>query len=762
MLVPRNQLQPLAVGSTLLHFLSHDACVEQAQAAVQQWSAKLAELLCLRRGLVGQRSLLEPGAAPDPSLLRLQELGVAMRKLQEEQDCLKQRYVAARGLTSPFGPVLTVASTAPVLAATTATPALTVRAAAASTSTAAAPSLPPSHNAGAAESCSAPAAAPAVAPAAQPATAAAAAAATTLAHPPSVQEAQQQLEQATAPLPRASASRSPASSSSECCEAAQVASSSMDGMTDTPKPPLGARVLVHWSATEAYSGRVISTVQELDGYRFFVQYDADAKPIGHFVPRSITGYRDALRVFVLPPKDEVLKLQCKIGGLRLTSPAKGEACMHLSCCNFEELTQWVRRHNACPVQGCSFSSQMRGTKSIERDDDLARRLRDVPDSVSEVIVCGDGSIKLKPQVHGQMVDLTGGAVSAAAADVPVAEAAALGAVLPPQQQQQQQQQQQEQEEQQGEQQRQQQPQLPQPPQPPQQPPPSLPAAAPVPLVPATVQGLVVGALVQIQHLTHLDGQGVPLCGRHGTITRAEMAATEWEFDVRLPAQPPLGGRRVHLKQLKLRHLVLQHHPVVPTASALAAAPTDVADAAEEAPADVAGAAAEAPSAVISPLNGASTSSEAGSEDGAAAGETSAEVDERMQAPHWWVPGTDDIKLAELLYMNQVQKKEDVRDSLFSTDPFEQAFSVQLPLMEDRFAVVPFFYATINTPDSSVMSHLRSLRRQEVPLQHLSTSAGRAKRVRSADGQGTSHHSKKTWARTDGEPFYTDLSGKVLP
>ena len=272
---------------------------------------------------------------------------------------------------------------------------------------------------------------------------------------------------------------------------------------------------------------------------------------------------------------------------------------------------------------------------------------------------------------------------------------------------------------------------------------------------------MVGALVQIQNLTQHDKQDVPLCGRPGRISRAEMAATEWEFDVRLPAQP-LGVLKVHLKQLKARHLVLQQDPAVPSASALATAPTDVADAAEEAPADVAGAVAEAPSAVISSLNGASTSSEAGSVDGTAAGETSAEVDERMQAPHWWVRGTDDIKLAEFLYMNQVQKREDVTDSLFSTDPFEQAFGVQLPLMEDRFAVAPFFYATINTPDSSVMSHLRSLRRQEVPLQHLSTSAGRAKRVRSADGQSTSHNSKRTWVRSDGKPFHTDLSGHVLP
>ena len=113
-------------------------------------------------------------------------------------------------------------------------------------------------------------------------------------------------------------------------------------------------------------------------------------------------------------------------------------------------------------------------------------------------------------------------------------------------------------------------------------------------------------------------------------------------------------------------------------------------------------------------------------------------------------------------MNQVQTREDVTDSLFSTDPFEQAFSVQLPRMEDRFAVVPFFYATINTPDSSVMSHLRSLRRHEVQLRHLSTSAGRAKRVRSADGQSTSHNSKRTWVRSDGKPFHTDLSGHVLP
>ena len=97
MLVPRNQLQPLAAGSALRHFLFHEArvtrcfpprqmqqSVEQAQAAVQQWSTELTGLVCLRRGLVGQRALLEPGGAPNPSLLRLQELGVAMRKLQEE------------------------------------------------------------------------------------------------------------------------------------------------------------------------------------------------------------------------------------------------------------------------------------------------------------------------------------------------------------------------------------------------------------------------------------------------------------------------------------------------------------------------------------------------------------------------------------------------------------------------------------------------------------------------------------------------------
>ena len=481
---------------------------------------------------------------------------------------------------------------------------------------------------------------------------------------------------------------------------------------------------MRWSDTEAYSGRVISNWQELDCYRFSVQYDTDPKPIEHYVKGN--NDRDILRVCVLPPKDEVLKLACKISGVRLTSPAKGKACMHLSCCNFDELTQYVRSHNACPVQGCSFSGQMRGTKSIERDDDLAQRLKDVPHSVSEVIVCGDGSIKLKPQVQGPVVDLTGGAVSTAAvstaaAEVTVAEAAAPSAVssgmeMPPQPQ-------------------------PQPPQSPPQPP-----------VPATVQGLVVGALVQIQQVRRKD-----LCGRQGRISRAEMATTEWEFEVRLPAQPLGGLKRVHLTQLKARHLVLRQDPAVSPASALAAAAANV----EEAPADGAGAAAKSPSAAISPSNGASTSSEAGNED-RVAGEPGVETDERVQAPIWWVHATDDIKLAEFLYMNQVQTKEDMIDRLFKTDPFEQAFGAQLPLMEDRFAVVPFFYATIKTPDSSVMSHLRRLRRDGVPLQHLSTSAGRAKRVRSADGRSTSHESKKTWVRSDGEPIYTDLSGHVLP
>ena len=136
------------------------------------------------------------------------------------------------------------------------------------------------------------------------------------------------------------------------------------------------------------------------------------------------------------------------------------------------------------------------------------------------------------------------------------------------------------------------------------------------------------------------------------------------------------------------------------------------------------------------------------------------------SPDWWTSGTDDIKWAEVLYENQVTTWRDVRDWMFTSPAFDQAFRAQLTRPEDRFAAKAYLYSLIeHKPGGPVMAHLRRLHLKQVRPQHLTARAGgpaaRPKRVR--EGCLSSLHSaKKVWvSEKTGLPFYTDALGVVL-
>jgi len=84
-----------------------------------------------------------------------------------------------------------------------------------------------------------------------------------------------------------------------------------------------------------------------------------------------------------------LELKCMLSSARLTKPARGAGCMHLSCCNFDELRNLVgqssrSRKTDCPVAGCS--QKIRLERDIKVDEQLTELLEDVPDDADEVEV----------------------------------------------------------------------------------------------------------------------------------------------------------------------------------------------------------------------------------------------------------------------------------------------------------------------------------------------------------------------------------------
>ena len=85
-----------------------------------------------------------------------------------------------------------------------------------------------------------------------------------------------------------------------------------------------------------------------------------------------------------------LRLTCAVSLARLTDPAKGAACAHSSCCNFEALKSAVARMSSkkqCPVVGCGV--RLSRSHDIVRDEALAAKLREVPHLVTTVRVRGN-------------------------------------------------------------------------------------------------------------------------------------------------------------------------------------------------------------------------------------------------------------------------------------------------------------------------------------------------------------------------------------
>ena len=162
---------------------------------------------------------------------------------------------------------------------------------------------------------------------------------------------------------------------------------------------------VHWHSGEVFDGKIIDSGVELLGanevFRFRVRYDADddheEAMMWHTLDEGAGG--DVSLVEQRPPQAigdvmasdwQTLQLTCAISLARLTDPAKGVACAHSSCCNFEALKGAVARMSSkkqCPVIGCGV--RLSRSHDIVRDETLAGKLRAVPDTVSKVRVRGD-------------------------------------------------------------------------------------------------------------------------------------------------------------------------------------------------------------------------------------------------------------------------------------------------------------------------------------------------------------------------------------
>ena len=143
--------------------------------------------------------------------------------------------------------------------------------------------------------------------------------------------------------------------------------------------------------------------------------------------------------------------------------------------------------------------------------------------------------------------------------------------------------------------------------------------------------------------------------------------------------------------------------------------------------------------------------------------TASSGDDAPSPPLWWTAGTDDIKWAEVLYMNGVHVWSECQDLLFQTQPFDLAFNAQLPRPEDRFHVAPFLYSLIERQAKGpVMTHVKRLHQGKVSLQHLALPAARPKRVREGSSIRSANKVNKVWVSADtGNPFYTDELGNVL-
>ena len=82
-----------------------------------------------------------------------------------------------------------------------------------------------------------------------------------------------------------------------------------------------------------------------------------------------------------------LELRCVISRKRLTSPARGSSCTHLSRCNLAELESHRARSHTCPIAGCN--STLRRRHDVWQDTRLQLLLSDVPAHVEHVWLRGN-------------------------------------------------------------------------------------------------------------------------------------------------------------------------------------------------------------------------------------------------------------------------------------------------------------------------------------------------------------------------------------
>ena len=97
---------------------------------------------------------------------------------------------------------------------------------------------------------------------------------------------------------------------------------------------------------------------------------------------------------------ERVELRCALSLQRLTDPAKGSACSHRACCNYQVLREYVGRISSgpkeCPMATCG--ARLQRTRDVERDAAMCKLLAQTPASVSIVWLRGGEVRTVAPQV----------------------------------------------------------------------------------------------------------------------------------------------------------------------------------------------------------------------------------------------------------------------------------------------------------------------------------------------------------------------------
>ena len=96
------------------------------------------------------------------------------------------------------------------------------------------------------------------------------------------------------------------------------------------------------------------------------------------------------------------ELRCVLSHQRLADPAKGPACTHRACCNYQVLRDYVGRcasgPKQCPLAGCG--ARLQRTRDVERDDPTRALLERVPTDMEGVWVRGDEMRTTPPPGRG--------------------------------------------------------------------------------------------------------------------------------------------------------------------------------------------------------------------------------------------------------------------------------------------------------------------------------------------------------------------------